>query len=447
MSKKYNLPNVFELNLKYFVFLISWFLCLVLPHFQNDFNFLIISLEVLICILIFSSLYQIFAITQSAQSFMQPTIILLIPISYLISVAFVFFGRNELYILLNRFGAGTMYVQDKIYIFGDLAHLTSASGCQTPLQIGWNICDPFQRPFNQNPHIVEVLNLVNFSNTLGIGLISTVVFYTLAIVVAYKEQVKPLTLFLTLLSPPFVLAIDRGNEIITITLILLGLHFITKKGIRNLVGALLIGLSCLFKLWPIVLLISLMVLLWNKLPIISRLFMTLPIIYWMINFQNAFNMLEFTDKGSPLGLSFGFQYYLNSSIPTQFLLVFIVLTLLFFTYFILKNVSLHKELSELSTSPHILNSLLITYVATWAFGQSYIYRLVVMLPILLYIIKVFDKSKNRIFLEVFIVVTLLTSKLVITTILTSSLALIFSFIILSQLISWVSKFRQRIKFI
>ena len=431
-----NLSNVItKENSRYFLFLIlGWIACLVLPHFQKNFNLSTSMAQIFIALIMLRSIYFILRELSSFQKFSTSRIFLVFPLFYLVAISLNSLGIKELYISLNRFGAGTMFISDKVFLFGDLAHLTSASNCPTPIKIGEVICDPFSRPLNQNPHIIELLRFLGFSNTLLLGLISTFLFFTLVMFLAKKNQMNAISLFIILLSPPIVLAIDRGNEIITILLVTTSLYLLVRGNMQQTLGATLLGISCFLKLWPVVLVSCLVIFLRKHICIFAKGIMLAPIIYWLLYFGNALKMVSFTDKGSSLGLSFGISYYLNSSIPFAHFVFFLAATALIVAFYFSSIRNLAPVSKEFSPDLALFVSLSFTYIAIWAIGTSYVYRLVIFIPLVIYLNKAFVLNKSRLLLEALLIVTLLTSRLSITTVFTNSVAVIFSIILIRYLI-------------
>lgn len=417
-----------------FLFLCSWSLLFILPHFQTQFGFVMIFSQTFISIVLFCTIYRVLKYSDNLEKIIKPNVFFLFPLFYLFSIVLNSFGKDELYNFINRFGAGSMSIGGKIYLFSDLTHLTNASSCAISVQNGKNICDPFDRPFNANPHIVDFLKTIHFSDRMKFGVMSTLLFFTLVLIIANKNQIRSLTLFIILLSPPIVLAIDRGNEIITILLLLPGLLLIVKHKSSQTFGAFLLALSCFYKLWPIAILIPILFLFSNKLNIFSKFTLTFPIVYWIYFHDNATRMLEVTQKGSPLGLSFGLAHYINSTIELKFVVLFCILVLLFSSYFFTKSILFNQNLYVYSANLVILNALLLTYISIWILGTSFIYRLIIFIPIIVFLNKVIKEKIPRDMLESVILLTMLTSKLSITTVFTSCLAIIFSAILAYQLV-------------
>ena len=110
------------------------------------------------------------------------------------------------------------------------------------------------------------------------------------------------------MTPVSVLAIDRGNEVITLTLIFVGHLFLhTKSTIRQTMGALSLFLACVFKLWPVALVFFILIFFWKRINLIPKCVLVLSLFYWIPQIDLALNMLNATNTGSPFGRSFGLQ--------------------------------------------------------------------------------------------------------------------------------------------
>jgi len=434
MSNKFLITGKKEKYREMLLLLICWIACLVLPHFQKNFNLLMVISQILISILLLVTLYNtLFKHTEIAKV-INYKLFIVFPFFYIVSLYLNGQGNDKLYVFLNRFGSGTMFVDNNVFLYGDLAHLTAASDCTTPIQIGEIICDPFSRPLNQNPHVISFLRLLDFSNVLWLGLISTLLFFVLMILISSKNQINQVTLLITLLSPPIVLAIDRGNEVITILLIISSLYLLIGNKIKQSIGATLLLVSAFFKLWPILIMLCMLIFLRKHLFIFAKGIMVLPIIYWSINFESAVQMVRFTDRGNPNGLSFGIKHYFSSSISFIYIVIFLITTFVFAVFYFFRVINLFIKKEQTSNYMAILNSLLLTYVVIWVLGTSYVYRLIIFVPILIYLNKVFMVNRSLLQLESLILLTLLTSRLSITTIYTNLIAVIFSMLLIKQLI-------------
>jgi hypothetical protein len=438
MSTKFSITTNKEKYREFLLLVICWIACLVLPHFQKEFNLLMVLFQILICMILLITLYNILSKQTEIAIVINYKLFLIFPITYLLSLYLNSKGNKELYIFLNRFGSGTMFVNDDILLYGDLAHLTTASDCTTQIQIGAVICDPYSRPLNQNPHIISFLRLLDFSNVVLIGLTSTLLFFALMILISFKNQINPVTLLITLLSPPIVLAIDRGNEIITILLVISSLYLLIGNGIKQSIGATLLVVSAFFKLWPIVMLICILMFLRKHLLIFTKGIMLLSIIYWAINFESAVQMVQYTQRGSPMGLSFGIKHYLSSSISFFYVAIFLLTTVILSVFYFFSVMNLLRKKEGSANYLAVLNSLLLTYIIIWASGTSYVYRLIIFIPILIYLNKVFSVNRSLLQLQSLMILTLLTSRLSITTIFTNLIAVTFSMILIRHLIQTIN---------
>jgi hypothetical protein len=135
--------------------------------------------------------------------------------------------------------------------------------------------------------------------------------------------------------------------------------------------------------------------------------------------------VENTDTGSPLGLSFGFNHYLNGSIPAKYVaFLFCLLGLILLRYIIfIRRTGFYLVLSAFDQK--IFLTLIGTYSLLWLFGTNYVYRLIILIPVVLYISIFLQPRVIRLELLSLILVTFVTSRLAISTVLTSLLALIF----------------------
>ena len=176
MSHKFSITRMVEKYREFLLLVICWIACLVLPHFQKNFNLLMVISQILISIILLVTLYNILFKHSGIAKSINYKLFFIFPFTYIVSLYLIGQSNNKLYVLLNRFGSGTMFVNNNVFLYGDLAHLTTASDCATPIQIGKIICDPFSRPLNQNPDVISFLRLLNFSNVVWLGLISTLLF-------------------------------------------------------------------------------------------------------------------------------------------------------------------------------------------------------------------------------------------------------------------------------
>ncbi|NDE19744.1 MAG: hypothetical protein EB000_04825, partial [Alphaproteobacteria bacterium] len=144
-----------------------------------------------------------------------------------------------------------MLINNKIFLFGDLAHLTFAANCEERIQIGEPICDPFERPSNQNPHLIMLMRMLKLHNLFVIGIIFIILFYVTIILLMNMQKNIRTELLIAALSPVTFLALDRGNEIINIICLFPIFRFIQQKNNKQLLATLLLAFITFFKFWPI----------------------------------------------------------------------------------------------------------------------------------------------------------------------------------------------------
>ena len=411
-----------------FGIVLGWFAALFLPHFQNSFNAIMITLQLLISIFLLHSFKFYTTIGFNFSESIIKYIYFLICITHLTALILATLNMNALYISWNRLGAGTMFQGKNLFYWGDLAHIFSAVNCRDEVIIGQNACDPWSRPFNQNPHIIKFLELSNITSLFIVGLISTLIFYIIYFKIVLMDSKNHLQYIIFLISPPIILALDRGNEIITFNFMIIGLYFLQKNTWTQSVGAISLALASFYKLWPVVLILLILLFAWKNLQFGPKVFMGLAIFYWILNFSNATKMVNYTDIGSPLGLSFGLKHFLNGSMPVQinFILSFSTILITLRYFYLIREFGV--EFTSNLFAQKIFLSLIITYISLWFFGTNYVYRLIILVPISLYISIFLSTKRMRAELLALFLLIFLTSRLTITNVFTSSLALIFIFI-------------------
>lgn len=410
--------------------LICWFLCLVLPHFQEKMKTLFVVVQIFISLILYLSIKELL-LNETQLSYSSANLVLIvIVVAHFISLGLVRVNVIEPYILWNRFGSGTMLKNNEVYPFGDLSHLTSAASCSRPIAIGENLCDPFSRIFNQNPQVIEFIRLINLKDAFAIGIITSLLFYTSIYVINSKHKSSRLQLLVAIISPPLILALDRGNEIITITLINFGIYFILgRKKLYNL-GYFLISVSAIFKVWPAFLALYILMFNYKKLRFLSKIILLIPLVYWSLFHKNLFSMVDSTQYRSPYGLSFGLQHFTNNSLETSILWIYGVVIAMSIVYF------LNQIKLQVSYSFHSINLILpfyLTYISLWISGVHFSYRLVVLIPIL-FLLPVWEKSNICVLLVNSLIITVfITARLSVTTALTALLALIFCILVFKEI--------------
>jgi len=432
--------NVTKLYSIWIVFISCWVLALVLPHFQAQPTISDLLVSGILVLFFFCTLGYILRCSPQLNPKWQIFLYFLPVVSYLAPLGLLLLGHTGPYYLWSKLGAGSMSLDGNVFPLGDLAQLTYAATCELPVQIGRNVCDPWFRVFNQNPDVVSFMQLFKISNLIMLGVVSFLLFMV-AIFISSRNQVAshyPILLFL--FSPAASLAFERGNEVITLTLIILGIHFFLREvpGLRYF-GICLLVLASIFKLWPAILVLIIGIGFRSQLTRPQKLVFLVPIIYWVFHLTGAIKMLESTQRGSFSGNSFGFRLWFQSNWGFANSL-FLTTACLLCAWFVIRHLDLMQfiKVSGLHLADsHLLTACLATYGCLWFFGDNFSYRLIVMLPVLFILLKPHFRSLE--FSQTLVVLILVSSfsvRLPITQAVTSVLAVI-SFIISAHLFSRV----------
>jgi hypothetical protein len=350
-------------------------------------------------------------------------------------------GSPTWYNLWSHLGSGTMQIGEALIPFGDLIHITAAAVCVTGAEIGQNSCDPWGRAFNQNPDVPRFLDVIGLTNVHVLGVGSYLLISLLLFLIIQKWKLYNISFVIFILSPPFVLAIDRSNEIITMFLILLGFLFLeSNKNYLRYLSCILFICAAIFKLWPI-LLIGLLSLFMRE---TKRRYLLIALIfsagYWLFKAGKILKMLDVTQNGSPYGVAFGVKLFFSNQLNLinlgYLVMIAITITALWIRSF---GQNLTRNFKS-SVENHRLTSLipfLLTYVGIWIFSDSFIYRMLILLPALLILIS--SEMYSHLWAKgaiTLILVTVLTSRLSITTSVSSSLALVFVYISFKYILIW-----------
>jgi hypothetical protein len=411
-----------------------WALSLVLPHFQTTPSAAILLLDVVIvCLLGFCGLALLNS-SLAKSNLLKKAFVLVAIGGFIVGFIGTKLSNSVIYEIWSRFGAGSMKLKDSIFIFGDLAHLTSTTNCPRPITIGTDVCDPWGRLFNQNPDAGELFRKLNFSSLDAIGLFSVLAFVTVFLFSVKYFKVENISPHVVLMTPVFVLAFDRGNEIITITLVMMGIIGLHKNQISpQIIGSAMLFFAAMLKLWPIFLILFLLVYHWTRLKFFTRVVLIIPFIYWGLRVQEIKAIMEATQEGSPFGTSFGLRLFASPQLnPTQiFVLCCIAIGV---TTILIKSENLHLDyfLGSKSGAEAIqwVSPLMLTYVAIWSSGGSFIYRMVILLPLVLILSSkgIFEHRWSK-FAICSILVTLISSRLPVTLAVSSALALYFVYFV------------------
>ena len=225
----------------------------------------------------------------------------------------------SLYLLFSRLGSYTMLLDGKPVLFGDLVHLTSATTCENPPLVGTVVCDPWERAFNQNPQVIKVLKFFSIHNSDLFGfflLLFCLIAMLLVLRLIAQERVFA---WILMLSPPVVLAIDRGNEILTLGLICCAIYML-GRGMYPLLAIAPIMLAGIFKFWPFLIVIFLAFFCqeFSKKQRLILAFCSLFYLAW--NTNTLYLISKFTQVGDSSGGSFGFALFNFGSIYSYVIL-------------------------------------------------------------------------------------------------------------------------------
>jgi hypothetical protein len=326
-----------------------------------------------------------------------------------------------------------MSLDGSLYIFGDLAHLTSAAKCSKHLVIGTNVCDPWGRELNQNPEVIEFFRFCNLTNVRAIGFVTVILLFLLLGISLRKLKIDSIAVFLMISTPVMLLAIDRGNEIITLSLLLVGILALDTKSTKwQAVCGVALALAALFKLWPVVLIFFVLFFCWNRITWQAKAILISPIFYWAFRLDEIRALLGATQQGSLAGLSFGFKLLAFTEMSWLHRVTLFVLSLIFFLM-LLNFTKFHLVLLiEGTCGVSILRKIspyMMTYSLLWIIGDSFVYRMIMLLPIVIYLgreeVSQFQWPRM---IQSAIIVTSLSSKTPAILISSSALSLYFIFI-------------------
>ena len=283
--------------------------------------------------------------------------------------------------------------------------------------------------------MAEFLKATNLTNVIVLGISSLTLLYIILFAVVNKLEVKSIAPYIMLMTPVSVLAIDRGNEVITIILILIGLFLLhTKSTIRQIMGALSLFFACVFKLWPVVLVFFTLIFFWKRINLVPKFILILSFFYWIPQINLALSMLNATNMGSPFGRSFGLQLIWYGET-----IVIVVLSIsLLLTYVRLSKSSLNQFITSSSgvATLYSLIPVMLTFSIIWAIGDSYIYRMVILIPVVLLLGQFkFTEFTFPNFLQSAILVTCITSLTPLVLVTTSALALYFVYLTVTTVLA------------
>ena len=424
---------------KSLLFLFAWALVVTVPHFQQTNSVRASLLCLLLTLVAFHSIRNLLEVELSPRT-ISLTLFAILSV-YLVALSLFYQGIDFLYLYWSKLGAGSMELGDSLFPFGDLAHLISAVDCEEPAVVGANVCDPWERSLNQNPITIEVFRLFNFSNLGFVGISSTILFFFVTYLFNRNHKVANFSMPLFLISPVAILAIERGNELITLTLILGGFLLLEQeKLVLQPLGAIFLGCAAIFKLWPVIIIVSLLVLSNRYFRVLTELLLAIPIVYWILNFNLAKIAVQNTQLGSPSGVSFGAKLFLDVRIPAllQFFYVALLSTGIFFLIrYLARDKSIAMQICSSRLEAVILVSIFLTYFCVWLVGQNFMYRLLLLLPALLILVRPHNWNyfASR-FLVSVILLTSFSAKLQISMVLTGVLACVGLYLTIILVWKW-----------
>ena len=325
-----------------------------------------------------------------------------------------------------------MTLNSSVELFGDLRHLTDAAQCEYSISVGNIVCDSWARPLNQNPDVVHFFKFFNLTKSFLLGIAITLLFFFVLISFIWLRKVHGFPILLFVLSPVLLLALDRGNEIITSILIILGCFFYYKKSlVSQLMSVIPFLASVVFKFWPAIFVLFLALLSFQRTVWIFVLLGTLSFAYWATKLDTLFQMIRATDSPALFEISFGFNPIFQ--VTGDYVLLFSIIgySIFFMAYFFFQSRKLSTKDSFLeilsNDDQKIYFSLTSTFVVIWLFGNSYIYRMIILLPVVLILSQMrYHNIRSVQVILIICLITVLSSKLVISYSLTSALCIIFS---------------------
>lgn len=423
----------------------AWAAALILPHFQAEPMGVELFLGSILVVFLWCSINNVlrFPVLSTRRVNLSAGGFFLL--FFLGSYALLKFDRPIFYDTWSRFGAGSMEREGVTYPFGDLVHLTEAARCTSGVVLASNSCDPWGRLFNQNPDIPAVLSFLRVTNVEILGVFTAVVFVFVLFTSIYVSKSSSFSFAIFLFSPVVVLAVERGNEILTIIFILIALRFLRSEGlIASVVYSLAMFTASFFKLWPLLLVILFALLSEPSTRIRSWIALLLTGGYWALKADEIRMMLSATQDGYPYGVAFGWKLFLSPGVGLVESIFLFVFCVAIFFYWVMKN---HDSLiaaiqdSKLDREMRLLVSFLLCYAGIWFISDSFIYRMLILLPVLLLLSQDFYRAyKWAASLTVLILVVSISSKLAITPAVSSALALVSVYISTVYFVEKIKRF-------
>lgn len=411
-------------------FVTLWASLIIVPHFQSTFTVYSFLSSLVLMAMFALALRRLILQAWDLSSMHFSLIISVYGVLLLISQLLLLRGSSLIYDLWSHLGAGSMKLRGEFVPFGDLAHLSYAAECEKNVVIGEVVCDPWERSFNQNPLVVSVLRCVGLTNLNLLGNLSIVTFLLVSVLFVNRFNSRNIGVLMFLVSPPMILAFERGNEVITLIFVLSGILLIKEGGVmKRSIGAINLAIATLFKIWPVFFCIYFLFFKGGRLGWTEKTILASPVIFWVFNFASVQSILQNTQSGNPFGASFGLKLFwaTPNTITTSSTLIF--LTLVLFAFLAKKNGNQFKvfvmELHSRRISQTLV-PLMLVYVAIWLLSDSFMYRLVILFPILLVLnqkeFRDLGWARENSF---YILVTVFSAKLVVASAISTVLSLLF----------------------
>jgi hypothetical protein len=355
-------------------FAVVWIVLVVGPHFitSNPHLFLILSF------LLFCLIYRFFShswIHLNLKFGLLSNIFFIYCIVVFFVIILALKDYTHPYKLFSRLGSYTMFQGKELQLFGDLIHLTSAADCEITPKIGVVLCDPWERVFNQNVDLVSFLKFMHLYDVNVLALGSLALTFWIIYKLYSIFDIQSIFLWLLLASPPFVLAIDRGNEIITVALISLAIILFKQKS-SLILTSIPLFFAGIFKFWPFLILLFLTFFSIKKSRFESLLILLLSGVYLFSRAPEILKIADASQRGDLLGGSFGIQLLELNSLYSW---ASLFLSILVFVFLVYKFKNSPKIDFDDITLP-LLFSLMSCFVLLNLFGVHFTYRLILLIP-------------------------------------------------------------------
>ena len=195
----------------------------------------------------------------------------------------------------------------------------------------------------------------------------------------------------------------------------------------ELCGSILLSLSAIFKLWPIIFVVLFLFLMRKNLHKITIFFLLTPLVYWITNFESARTAVTSTQSGSPFGVSFGAKLMISPQLTFPWIIEYCIYT---FITLCLMIILYRRELSSYGCCSFtllestVVTSSVLSYTFVWLGGESFVYRMLSLLPAVLILARSNPGMKgSSSVLVAFIIACSMTTRLQISIAISSALAL------------------------